>query len=210
MPKSPGQSLDRTAIVDAALELLDEVGLDKLSTRALADHLGIKSPALYWHFENKQALVDAMAEQIAAQGDWPEPPDTSDDAAAWLADRARAFRGSLLAHRDGARVHAGTRPTTRQLPAVEAQVAALAAAGMSDLDAARAVLAISRFTVGWVLEEQASAADAGPPDLTDLPHLTAARAVLVGRDADRDFDFGLEALIAGILSRPARRSSHSR
>jgi TetR/AcrR family transcriptional regulator, tetracycline repressor protein len=201
VPKVPGQPLDRGAIVRAALDLLDEVGLDKLSTRALATHLGIKSPALYWHFENKQALVEAMAEEIAAQANWPEPPEPGDDPAQWMAERARAFRRSLLARRDGARVHAGSRPSSRELPAVEAQVAGLAATGMSDVDAARSVLALSRFTVGWVLEEQAGDGDDSVPDLARQPHLAAARDVFAGRDGDADFDFGIHALIAGALSR---------
>ena len=56
--------LDRDVILQAALSLLDEVGMDKLSTRLLAERLGVQQPALYWHFKNKRALLDAMNGEI--------------------------------------------------------------------------------------------------------------------------------------------------
>src|ERR1700742_1611977 len=59
--------LERGKVVSAALRLLDEVGRDGLTTRRLAEDLGVRGPALYWHFENKQALTDAMAYQILAE-----------------------------------------------------------------------------------------------------------------------------------------------
>jgi AcrR family transcriptional regulator len=51
-PRERG-SLDRATIVATALRLLDEVGIDGLSTRRLATELGIKSASLYWHFKDK-------------------------------------------------------------------------------------------------------------------------------------------------------------
>ncbi|MBU1305574.1 MAG: TetR family transcriptional regulator, partial [Alphaproteobacteria bacterium] len=52
-------AIDRDRIIDEALLLLNEVGIDKLSTRKLAERLGVAQPALYWHFKNKSALLDA-------------------------------------------------------------------------------------------------------------------------------------------------------
>jgi AcrR family transcriptional regulator len=54
-PRDKG-SLDRAVIVATALMLLDEVGIDGLSTRRLAAELGIKSASLYWHFKDKAEL----------------------------------------------------------------------------------------------------------------------------------------------------------
>jgi TetR/AcrR family transcriptional regulator, tetracycline repressor protein len=45
---------DKDQIIAAALTLLDERGLDGLTTRALADRLGIRQPALYWHFKDRR------------------------------------------------------------------------------------------------------------------------------------------------------------
>ncbi len=53
-------------IVRAALTLLDEVGLEGLTMRRLATALKIQAPSLYWHFPNKQALLDGMADAIFA------------------------------------------------------------------------------------------------------------------------------------------------
>ena len=53
-------ALAREDVVWAGLRLLDEVGLDNLSLRKLAKELGIQAPTLYWHFKNKQDLLDEM------------------------------------------------------------------------------------------------------------------------------------------------------
>lgn len=87
---------DRESVTDAALRLLDEVGLPDLSMRRLASTLGVQPSALYWHFENKQALLGAVADRILAR--------IRDDAGASTADAARAIRDALLAYRDGAEV----------------------------------------------------------------------------------------------------------
>ena len=59
--------LTKAGIVQAALDLLDEAGMDGLTVRALAARLGVQAPALYWHVRNKQALLDEMATQIWRQ-----------------------------------------------------------------------------------------------------------------------------------------------
>lgn len=199
--------LSRQTIVDAALELLDRVGLDALSTRRLADALDVRSPALYWHFKNKRELLNAMAEQMFEQAQMPPLPSPSDDPAEWLAQRQRAFRSALLTHRDGARVHAGSLPDPAQLPALVAQVDALTAAGMDTVAALRTILALGRYTVGWVLEEQATGerADADAfAELAEHPTLRGARTMFAHPDPDADFEFGLTALITGLL--PPTRS----
>ncbi|MGP1667261.1 MAG: TetR family transcriptional regulator, partial [Rhodanobacter sp.] len=49
------------------MDLLDQAGLDNLTMRRLADALQVKAASLYWHFANKQALMDAMADALMAQ-----------------------------------------------------------------------------------------------------------------------------------------------
>ena len=53
--------LSRETVIRAALDLLNEVGVDGLSTRRLAERLGVQQPALYWHFKNKRELLDALS-----------------------------------------------------------------------------------------------------------------------------------------------------
>jgi AcrR family transcriptional regulator len=47
-------------IVAVARELLEEEGVEALSTRRLAHRLGIRAPSLYSHFANKQELENAL------------------------------------------------------------------------------------------------------------------------------------------------------
>lgn len=100
--------MTRDTVLRAALELLDEVGIDGLSTRRLAERLGVQSPTLYWHFRNKAELLDAMAEAIMLERHDASLPQEGEAWDAWLVENARSFRRALLAYRDGARLHAGT------------------------------------------------------------------------------------------------------
>ncbi|MEZ5240067.1 MAG: TetR/AcrR family transcriptional regulator [Microthrixaceae bacterium] len=57
------QPLRREAIVDAARDLISEVGLGGLTLRGLAEVFGVSAPALYAHFSDKNELLRAVAEQ---------------------------------------------------------------------------------------------------------------------------------------------------
>jgi TetR/AcrR family tetracycline transcriptional repressor len=206
-------ALQRDEVVRTALRLLNEVGIDGLSTRRLAAELGVQSPALYWHFKNKRELLDLMAEAMQAEA---LPPDrcSTDHWSVWLAADARAKRQALLAYRDGARVHHGTLPTSQELPAIESQVRALCDVGFTPLDALRLLLAVERYLMGWVTEEQAWLRNADMPlypDLDDLPLLREAAVVLRMEDRDADFEHGLGLLIEGARNRTqnSRNSSGS-
>ncbi|MFD4397458.1 TetR/AcrR family transcriptional regulator C-terminal domain-containing protein [Kitasatospora sp. NPDC058478] len=207
-------ALQRDEVVRTALRVLDEEGIDGLTTRRLARELGVQSPALYWHFKNKRELLDLMAEAMLAEA---LPADRSPDPEHWpdwLAADARAKRHALLAYRDGARVHAGTLPTEDELPAVEAQLDALRQAGLRPRTALRLLLTIDRYIMGWVTEEQAWRQDAADrarppfPDeaLHDLPLLREAADVLRMTDHDADFEYGLRVLIEGFRAEIARET----
>ncbi|MFD8704083.1 TetR/AcrR family transcriptional regulator C-terminal domain-containing protein [Kitasatospora sp. NPDC059648] len=208
-------ALQRDEVVRTALRVLNEEGIDGLSTRRLARELGVQSPALYWHFKNKRELLDLMAEAMLAEA---LPPDRQPDPEhwpEWIAADARAKRTALLAYRDGARVHAGTLPTEEELPAVEAQLSALCRAGLRPRTALRLLLTVDRYVMGWVTEEQAWRQDAAErtrppfPDeaLRDLPLLGEAADVLRMTDHDADFDYGLRVLIVGFRAEIARESA---
>ena len=174
--------MDRDTVLVMALRVLDEVGLDGLSMRKLADTLGIKAPTLYWHFADKRTLLDALSADITVAAMAPvEDPLPGQAWPDWLADRARAFRRGLLAHRDGARLHAGTVPRTGDTTALHRLVEMMLADGLSREDTLGTVLAVSRYTVGCVIEEQ----QATEP----LP------------DADRHFEHGLRLLLLGATCR---------
>jgi TetR/AcrR family tetracycline transcriptional repressor len=147
--------LNRDTVIAEALDLLDEVGLDAVSTRALAKRLGVEQPSLYWHFRKKEELLSAMAEAAMAPHATPPLPAPSDDWRDWFLDNTRSFRRTLLIRRDGARLHAGSFPGPASLDRIAAKMAFLTASGLPERQAQTAMLAASRFTVGSVLEEQA-------------------------------------------------------
>ncbi|MEU6916322.1 TetR/AcrR family transcriptional regulator [Streptomyces olindensis] len=58
------RSAERLArILDACADLLDEVGYDALSTRAVAQRAGVPIGSVYRFFGNKRQMVDALAQR---------------------------------------------------------------------------------------------------------------------------------------------------
>ncbi|AOK15796.1 TetR family transcriptional regulator [Burkholderia cepacia] len=206
--KDTGARLTRDTVLRAALDLLDEVGIDGLSTRRLAERLGVQSPTLYWHFRNKAELLDAMAEAIMLErhdASLPRPGEAWD---AWLLDNARSFRHALLAYRDGARLHAGTRPRGAHFDGIECKLALLCDAGFTPEQAIDLMFAIGRFVVGWVLEEQAEPArapDADAPDPATHPRVAQGWAALHARSPDEAFERGVALIVDGARAQLAAR-----
>lgn len=71
--------LDRATVIAEALDLLDEVGLDAVSTRPPAPRLDVQQPSLFWHFRGKADLLAAMAEAAMAPHATAPLPQLSDD-----------------------------------------------------------------------------------------------------------------------------------
>lgn len=201
--------LTRPTIIEAGLRLLNEVGLEGLTVRRLADDLDVQSPALYWHFRTKQELLDGMADAIVSA---PEmgPPHREETWRDWLLRRTRAYRRSLLAHRDGARLVATARmlsPATVQ--AFDRELTALTDRGFPPTLALHTITALSRYVTGFVLQEQTEQQEeaAGPADrralLADLlggeEDSTLMVALHEGGETfwEGAFEHGLQALLDG-------------
>jgi TetR/AcrR family tetracycline transcriptional repressor len=186
--------LSRDAVVRAALELLDEVGLADLTLRGVAERLHVQAPALYWHVRNRQDLIDQMAAAMIRDGIGGLAPDGP-----WmdqLGDIARAYRQTLLSHRDGARVLAeacAADPAVNRL--AELSLRMLTSAGFSTQDAMRALVSLLSYVSGFVADEQASRPRSERPDPVLFPLLTAAG---VGHHTTETFEYGLELLLSGL------------
>ncbi|MCO6007253.1 TetR/AcrR family transcriptional regulator C-terminal domain-containing protein [Actinoallomurus purpureus] len=203
-------ALERETVLRTALRLLDEVGLDGLSLRRLAKELGVQAPALYWHFKNKRDLLDHLTLFARDEaGITIEPPAAGQSWDEWLAEGMRIQRRGLLAHRDGARLAAGNRPTPESWPRLERVLSALVDAGFSPEDAVRAVIVLGHYVVGFVLDEQNDAEredDAGVEfDVEKFPIITAAGAAALDRDAL--FEYGLQRMLDGMRAQVAARAS---
>ncbi|TCO60590.1 TetR/AcrR family transcriptional regulator C-terminal domain-containing protein [Actinocrispum wychmicini] len=153
-------TLDRQRIVTEAVALLDAEGLDGVTLRKLAARLGVQAPTLYWHVPNKAALVTAVAEVIIER-EFPEltRPHPDERWQDWLAGIAERLRRALLAHPDGARVISAAQLSLNLAAISELAMSTLVARGIPLRQARVIVLTVQRFTVGYVLEEQAPRPD---------------------------------------------------
>lgn len=70
--QEPRVRLNRDRVLRAAVSLADEIGIDALSMRRLAQELGVVPMALYKHVANKEELLDGMVEVIIGEIDAPE------------------------------------------------------------------------------------------------------------------------------------------
>lgn len=195
----------REEVVTAGLKLLDEVGLDALTTRRLAQRLGVESATLYWHFRDKASLLGEMAAVALARHHAVQTPHDANRWLGWFADNARSFRRALLAYRDGARLHAGTTPSSDDMARVALKVAYLVSAGFSEREALMALLTASQFTIGCVMEEQARQ-ERTMPALQMTPHPDAERLVasaveVAAPGSDVAFEFGLSLILEGLRNR---------
>ncbi|MEU7145005.1 TetR/AcrR family transcriptional regulator C-terminal domain-containing protein [Nocardia sp. NPDC046473] len=187
--------LNRENVIAEALDLLDEVGLDAVSTRQLAKRLNVEQPSLYYHFRKKEDLLGAMAEAAMAPHTAERLPTPDDDWRAWFIENMRSFRRTLLMRRDGARLHAGSRPGATDLDRIAQKMAFLIASGVPERDAQMAMLAAGRYTVGAVLEEQADAEiGRSADDVAELPQI----------DPEAAFEAGLALIVDGLARQVER------
>ncbi|KIZ14463.1 TetR/AcrR family transcriptional regulator C-terminal domain-containing protein [Streptomyces natalensis] len=212
--------IDRKQVVETALRLLNEVGLEGLTLRRIAKELNVQAPALYWHFKNKQELLDEMATEMfrrmtaplmAGTGPWDDSLGYSWQDAALTA--ARQLRRELLSYRDGGKVFSGTRMTDESSAGpLETHLGRIVAAGFTPREAVRAWFTMYNFTVGLVIEEQSVHPDPDDPAhrdpaydfdarrrrLGDSHPLAAEAAPQMFGDMEASFEAGLRIIVAGI------------
>ncbi|MEP7001822.1 MAG: TetR/AcrR family transcriptional regulator C-terminal domain-containing protein [bacterium] len=218
----------RVEIVRAALELLENGGLEALSLRRVAQTLGMHAPGLYWYIEDKQELIDLMAKAIVeeALADDHGPADGS-GWDVWLTGVAVRMRHAMLAHRDGARVVAGAYlfRTNAITGTMETAIRVMEEAGYGRDIALHGAITVMRYTMGIALDDQS-----GPSKRAEMirkrletgesfrPQIDAERFPLVAdvmgrwipqvfvpgvtaaQIDDRHFRHGLELVMAGIRS----------
>jgi TetR/AcrR family transcriptional regulator, tetracycline repressor protein len=195
--------LTKDAVVDAALRIVEDAGVDALTMRRLADELGAAVTAIYWHVGNRDALLDELVARILAElgavrGTGSDPPER-------IASLARSLRHKLLArpHLVGL-AHQRGKTGAMFTPVQAALARELAALGITGAPAALTLRAIEHHVVASVVLERTAArgpaqgsTDPGAwPDGTADPELVAALAAPADRDAV--FEYGLGALVASL------------
>jgi AcrR family transcriptional regulator len=149
--------INREKVIRAALKLLNQEGLEKLTLRRLALELKVQAPTIYWHFQSKEDLLDEMATTVLGEGSAHLiPRQKSAHWKVWAQAFGHGLRATLLAHREGARMVSGTRFTnTTYLETTERIGQHMRA---NDFSARAAVVLFStiyNYTLSFVMEEQA-------------------------------------------------------
>ncbi|KGN37528.1 TetR family transcriptional regulator [Knoellia subterranea] len=176
-------ALTRADVIDAAMGILDEYGLESLSMRRLATALDVQPGALYWHVKSKQDLLAAIADRILASVPI-SPPDASPTA---VRDVAIAFRDALLAHRNGAEIVTLAQALADEPLAVHRDMRRSLEETLDPTRAAWTARAVTHYVLGATSELQSRA------DFTRAGVLTNDPAA----DEPEAFLFGLDALLVG-------------
>jgi AcrR family transcriptional regulator len=210
--------LTRERILHVGLRLIDEQGLEAFTMRKLAQELGVDPMSLYRHFENKEALLDGVADVLWSEVKLPESE------VGWEA-LLRSFATSLraLAH---AHPHAFALLCKNQslslalLRLCDVALEQLQQAGFEQKRAMEILCTVSSYAMGFAMVELSALSpvlsEQGAPGLTDIgrltqlmrrlpretpAHLVEVACVLTGCDMDAQFLFGLDLMLTSLKSR---------
>jgi TetR/AcrR family transcriptional regulator, tetracycline repressor protein len=224
--RRPRGSLTREQVVEAALKLADEDGLEALTMQSLAKRLDCGVMTIYGYVENKEDLLDAIALRGLADLELPRPLSAQalDILMAW----GRAMRRTLMAHPSLPVIFLSQAVIGPGIfRGIEALLTRLRPAGMPPVAGVHAIYAVLTYTTGFVawelprtrLQPQSLYAASWRREFANLPPedfpLTARVLDELPRVAgEEQFEIGLKALAAGLAGTPlgprARRPTTTR
>lgn len=173
--------LNRELVIQRALQLVSEVGIEEFTTRRLGKELGVEGPALYRHFKSKSELLDHMAGAILFPVLTPPAPGEAWDE--WLLALGRRSLKAVTHYRDGAKIIAASLP----IEPLDLLSKPLRDAGFTPRDAVYASKLFARFMVGWQLQEDS---ELHRPDRREPKY-----------DHEAAFEFALGSIIDGLRLR---------
>jgi AcrR family transcriptional regulator len=197
------RGLTRERLVEAALGLVDEGGLDALSMRALADRLEVKAASLYWHVRDRRELLELLAESILESVSHPRR------GGGWRAcvlAHGQALRRRVITHKDAAQILLEVPTALERSETFEAVKAELVGAGLPDAEAGDVALMVMTYVIAGRRPDMAPVTEraepasvaidtgsrgvvlrAGPPDMQVLirvpPDQNAAAPAVIVQDA---------------------------
>jgi AcrR family transcriptional regulator len=211
--------LTRARIVDTALRIMDEEGLEAVTMRRIGRELGVEAMSLYNHVGDKDDLLTGVVEAVMAEFDFPggEREEWTERAR----DTARAWRRLLLAHPNVITLMSEQRKPMISIQAMrptDHAIGILRASGLPDDEAVAAFRAFGGFIQGFVLMEIANMFGgdevavrpedvAGTLPVAELPNLAAALSHLYACDFDEAFEYGLDLMIRGVEAKVAAMAS---
>ncbi|MCW5766322.1 MAG: TetR/AcrR family transcriptional regulator [Phycisphaeraceae bacterium] len=198
-----GESLTPQDVASAALRLIGTEGEGALTMRRLGEVLGVKAMALYNHFPDKEAILDAVASLVFAgmpvpptKGPWKSRIKSICFAVRELAlHQPHVFRVAMTRHI----------PPEKSLPHIAAALAAFADAGLSpaaQVVAYQTVRLYVRAHCLWEIEELRTNRIGNSADLaratSQFPSVAAAINLIFAPNPDRQFEAGLDLILRGL------------
>ena len=208
----PRTALTREDVLEAAASLVRQHGPGALTMRKLAAELGTAVTSIYWHVGNRESLLDALVERTVQEMGAIRPSGRTP--AQRIVSVARRLRRELRERPHLiAMVHERGLTERMFLPAQQAIVHEVHAAGLRGARAAEAVRAVQFQVVGFVLvernRERSPVQSPGEQELWDArtaEHDPAlARALARPADPEKLFTASARALVSALLA-PARHT----
>jgi len=203
MARPRNSQLSSERIVDIAIAIIGDTGLENFSMHKLAAALGVRAPSLYHYFADKNALLAAVALAVTATDAVPaEAPDDA-DWADYLVFQAVALRRRIVAHPQCAPLLVQFMPRAEMFGNYEQLCGYLRASGVPARLHVRIVDGLTALTVGAAfLSENAAhytARGDGPtPETATHPLLCEALGAVEGQTPDQLFALYLQTYLDSI------------
>jgi AcrR family transcriptional regulator len=213
-PRTP---LSKERVLDAAVALADEGGVDALSMRKIAQALGVVPMALYKHVAHKNELLDGMIDVVVGEID---PPDGGTDWKTAIRRRVLSARRMLLRHPWASgviesRIKARANPTPVVMAYLDSMIGIFRAGGFSIDLTHHAMHVMGSRLLGFSQELFEDTADREPePDALPpqemaarFPHITELVMAVThdqdsvvgsGCDDQFEFEFALDLTLDGL------------
>jgi AcrR family transcriptional regulator len=203
--------LSRERVLEAALRLADQGGLGSLSMRKLGQAVGVEAMALYYHFANKERVLDGIVDLVFGE---IELPQIGADWKSAMRRRAISVRDALLRHRWAiGLMESRTNPGPANLRHHDAVIGCLRAAGFDMAMAATAYSLLDGYIYGFALTKMNLPFDTTtdiaemaesmlePFPAGEYPNLSAfitEHAMKPGYDYADEFEYGLDIILDGL------------
>ena len=195
--------LSRQVVADAALDLVDEVGLHGFSMRTLAARLGVSPMALYNHVTSRAELLGLVVDRLGEEMQSRAPAGGT--GLERVPPIARSIRSTYLGHPAAiVLVQTTTSTSAAALGPVEDALAAFVEAGMDLRRARSAWVGLIALVTGHVSYElnghftEPVSADSVPGGLTHLREVVQ----LAPLDHEEAFEEALTAFLSGLPRLP--------
>lgn len=158
----PRRTLTENEIMDAALDLLDEGGVNAASVRGIAARVGVAPNAVYTYFPDKAAIVKAIVEHLLGQVDLAVFSDRSVPWRQRIESLALELRERLTAHPGAVNLMiGGPMDGPRALALNERLMEMLQDSGLDAQESARASYLLIVYVFGSIALEAAELGDGG-------------------------------------------------